>query len=88
MGQRLNAAELREIVIDCILSVAPEAGIERLRPGRPWREQLEIDSFDFQNVLAALEVRTGITVPERDYVKLDTFEAMLAYLTQSQSSEA
>lgn len=76
----LSRDTLRDTVTDAILAVAPEADLEALRPDRPWREPLEIDSFDFLNILVDLEKRLGVSVPERDYHELETLEGLLAYL--------
>lgn len=78
---KLNPDAVRTAVLDCIASVAPEADFDTLRADRPWREQLEIDSFDFQNILAAIEARLGVSVSESDYRKLSgTLDQMLDYL--------
>lgn len=78
---KLSPDAVHTAVLDCIASVAPEADFDTLRADRPWREQLEIDSFDFQNILAAIEARLGVNVPESDYRKLSgTLDQMLDYL--------
>ncbi|MBB3332075.1 acyl carrier protein [Halomonas campaniensis] len=76
----LSRDTLRETVIDAILAVAPEADVDALPPGRPWREALEVDSFDFLNILVDLEKRLGVSVPESDYHELVTLEGLLDYL--------
>ena len=76
----LSRDTLRETVIDAILAVAPEADIDALPPDRSWREALEIDSFDFLNILVDLEKRLGVSVPESDYQELATLEGLLHYL--------
>lgn len=77
---QLSRDTLRETVIDAILAVAPEADIDALPPDRPWREALEIDSFDFLNILVDLEKRLGVSVPESDYHELATLEGLIDYL--------
>ncbi|PRY71780.1 acyl carrier protein [Halomonas ventosae] len=57
-----------------------EEGELALPPGRPWREALEIDSFDFLNILVDLERRLGVSVPESDYHELETLDGLLGYL--------
>ncbi|MCL4184164.1 MAG: acyl carrier protein [Burkholderiaceae bacterium] len=74
--------ELRQAVIDSVRTIAPEADFEALDPRRPMREELDIDSFDFLNVLIELHGRTGVEIPEADYGKVGTLEALLAYLAQ------
>ncbi|WP_280552744.1 acyl carrier protein [Halomonas sp. 25-S5] len=76
----LSRDTLRETVVDCILAVAPEADVDSLPPGRPWREALEIDSFDFLNILVDLEKRLGVSVPESDYHELATLDGLIDYL--------
>ncbi|MFY0989557.1 acyl carrier protein [Halomonas sp. C05BenzN] len=78
----LSRDALRDTVIDCILAVAPEADIDSLRPDRPWREPLEIDSFDFLNILVDLEKRLGVSVPESDYRELATLDGLIDYLAR------
>ncbi len=73
-------AQLRQAVIDSILSVAPEADFPALDPRRALREELDLDSFDFLNVLIELHQRTGIEIPEADYGKIGTLDALLDYL--------
>lgn len=73
-------AELRQAVVDSVQAIAPEADFAALDPKRPMREELDIDSFDFLNVLIELHRRTGVEIPEADYGKVITLEALLAYL--------
>lgn len=77
---RLTPEALRASVFDCIRAVAPEADFDTLRPDKSWREQLEIDSFDYQNVLAALEAKLAIAIPERDYARLERLDRLLEYV--------
>ena len=44
------------------------------------REQLDIDSFDFLNVIVHLHERLGVATPEADYQKLATSTARSTYL--------
>lgn len=77
---RLTPEAIRATVFDCIRAVAPEADFDALRPDKSWREQLEVDSFDFQNVLAALEVKLDIAIPERDYGRLERLDRLFDYV--------
>ncbi|MBI1395976.1 MAG: acyl carrier protein [Betaproteobacteria bacterium] len=76
----LTPDQLRQALVESILDVAPEADMGTVRPDRPLRAQLDIDSFDFLRVLEGLHARTGIDVPEADYGKMETLESSLAYL--------
>lgn len=72
--------ELRTAVLDALGNIAPDADLACLAPDRDLREQLDIDSMDFLNFMIAIHEVTGIEVPERDYGKLATLDAVLDYL--------
>jgi acyl carrier protein len=72
---------VRQALIDSILMVAPEADFAELRPDRPVRDQLDIDSFDFLTILEHLHEKLGVNVPELDYAKMATLEGSVDYLT-------
>lgn len=80
----MEAGELRRAVEATIASVAPDADLAKLRPGEPLREQVELDSMDWLNVLAALHERFGIEIPETDGERLATIDSMVAYLRDRQ----
>ena len=72
--------DIRNTLIDALASVAPEADFEALKPERPLRDQLDIDSFDFLNVILRLHEKLGVDIPEADYSKLATLASALNYL--------
>jgi acyl carrier protein len=74
--------EVRQALIDCILAVAPEADFAEVRPDRPVREQLDIDSFDFLTILEHLHEKLAISVPESDYGKMITLDGSVDYLVR------
>lgn len=73
---------VRDAVVTSVQTVAPEADFTRLDPKRSLREQLDLDSFDFLNVLIELKARLGVEVPEADYGRVNTLDALIAYLAQ------
>lgn len=72
--------EIRRTVVGSILAFAPEADFDALDPRRPFREELDIDSFDFLNLIVALHEKLGVDIPEADYGKVLTLDAMIGYL--------
>ena len=78
----MTSLDLRAAVMEAVRAVAPEADFATLRPDASLREQLDIDSFDFLNVLIELDKRLGIDIPESDYGQVATLDAMLAYLAR------
>lgn len=72
----LSASE----VIAALTEVAPEADPDAIDRETPIRDQLDIDSLDFLDFVAALSERAGIDIPERDYAELATVDSCVAYL--------
>ncbi len=72
--------EIRAAVLEALGRVAPEGDYDRLKPDRPLRDQLDIDSYDFLNVVVDLHDRLGVDIPEADYQKLSTLQATVDYL--------
>ena len=76
----MSPDEIRSTVLDVLGSVAPEGDYARLRADRPLRDQLDIDSYDFLNVIVRLHEQLGVEIPEADYAKLVTLDATVDYL--------
>ena len=76
----MDPADIRRALIDALASVAPEGDYDRLKPDRPLRDQLDIDSYDFLNVVVHLHEQLGVDIPEADYQKLATLDSAVAYL--------
>jgi GNAT superfamily N-acetyltransferase len=84
----VNTEDLRKAVEDVIRTVAPECDPRRLQADRPLRRQLDLDSIDWLNVVAGLCDRLSIDIPERDYARLETVEAIVAYLASGETRAA
>jgi acyl carrier protein len=76
----MTEREIRKTVIEALSAVAPEGDYDTLRGDRPLRDQLDIDSFDFLNVVIRLHDKLGVDVPEVDYPRLATLDGATAYL--------
>ena len=75
----MTVEQIKHTIIEQILEVAPDIEEDEIMPNENIQRSLEIDSFDFLNVLTALKVELGIEVPEADYGKVDTLEHMADY---------
>lgn len=72
--------EIRAQVLAALAAVVPELEPRELRPDRPFRDELDIDSMDFLNFTIGLHKALGIEIPEQDYRKLDTLNACVDYV--------
>ncbi len=67
---------------DVLATMAPDTDAHALARDRPLREQVDLDSFDFVNVVMALQERLGVDIPEADHGKLGTLDDIVAYFTE------
>ena len=78
--EAMTAAQLRDVVVDALRSVAPEADAASLGDAARLRDAFDLDSMDFLNVVIALHTALGVDIPEADYAKLQTLGGAVAYL--------
>jgi acyl carrier protein len=76
----MSEAEIREAVLRVLGEIAPEADLTRLKPQARLRDELDIDSMDFLNLMIGLHNELHVEIPERDYAKLATLAGCVDYL--------
>jgi acyl carrier protein len=75
----MTPAEIRQVVLHALRSVAPEMDPAAIQPDAALRSQLDIDSMDALNFFIRLHDRLGVDIPEADYRKLNTLNECVAY---------
>ena len=73
--------ECRKLVIDIISDIAPDEDLTTVKPEVRLRDQLQLDSMDFLDIVMELRKRHGIEVPEADYMQLASLDSCADYLT-------
>jgi acyl carrier protein len=76
----MTPAEIREEVLDILSDIAPDEDLSKLDDNVRFREQLELDSMDFLDIVMELRKRHRVQVPEDDYVNLASMATTVAYL--------
>jgi acyl carrier protein len=76
----MSEEQILAVLIVILEDVAPEADFDEIEPDEDIREALDIDSFDFLNVLIALNDETGVEIPEADYGKLVSLDDIVKYV--------
>jgi acyl carrier protein len=71
----------KQIVIDIISDIAPDEDLSSLKSDVRLRDQLQLDSMDFLDIVMELRKRHGIEVPEADYMQLASLDSCAEYLT-------
>ena len=72
--------EIRELVREIIAEIASDEDISNLQADTPLREQLDLDSMDFLDIVMELRKRYAIDVPEADYPRLESLDSCADYL--------
>jgi acyl carrier protein len=78
----MDRSLIRQGVLDALLAIAPEVDAAALRDTQPLREQVDLDSMDWLNVLLGLHQRFAVDIPESDYARLGTLAQIVDYLAQ------
>ena len=76
----MTRSDIEAAIVAAIRSVAPEIEASSIRSGISFRDELDLDSMDFLNVVLALHERLGVEIPEVDYPQLYTFDSAVTYL--------
>ena len=73
--------QVKQIVIDIINEIAPDEDTSGLKSEVNLREQMDLDSMDFLDIVMELRKQHGIEVPEADYPRLASLDSCAEYLT-------
>lgn len=76
----MNHEEIVTAVKDIIATIAPDEDLAQLDLHKRLREQIELDSMDFLDIVMELRKRYGVQVPEEDYMRLATLAGCVEYL--------
>lgn len=66
---------------DIIATIAPDEELDGLTLDEPLRDQIELDSMDFLDIVMELRKRYGVNVPEEDYKHLASLQGCVDYLS-------
>jgi acyl carrier protein len=72
--------EIKEEVLDILADIAPDEDLSQLRDEVSFREQMELDSMDFLDIVMELRKRHRIQIPEDDYLNLRSMDSTVTYL--------
>jgi acyl carrier protein len=77
----MEQTEVRQKVLDIIADVALDEDLSSLDDSVALRDQLDLDSMDFLDIVMELKKRHKIEVPQADYPELATMDSCVSYLT-------
>ena len=66
----MTREEVKSSIVEIINEILPDGDCSTVDPALKLRDQLELDSMDFLDIVMELRKKYGIEVPEEDYPKL------------------
>lgn len=76
----MTSEEIRDLVLEIIEEIDDEADFDDLDHDEPLRDQLDLDSMDFLDIVMELRKRHQLQIPEEDYPNLATLNSCVTYL--------
>jgi len=76
----MTGDDIRKAVIDILSDIAPDEDLGELKEEVPFRDQLELDSMDFLDIVMELRKRYRVQIPEEDYPQLASMKSTVEYL--------
>ena len=80
--------DVQQLILDIIHEIAPDEDLSDVKPDVRLRDQLDLDSMDFLDIVMELRKRHGIEVPEEDYMELSTLDGCVTYLKPKLEAKA
>ncbi|MBN8624064.1 MAG: acyl carrier protein [Planctomycetes bacterium] len=72
--------DIKETILDILSDIAPDDDLSALRDDVPFREQMQLDSMDFLDIVMELRKRYRVQIPEEDYLHLRSMQSTVEYL--------
>ena len=76
----MTPVEIREEILDILSDIAPDEDLSELQDDVAFRDQVELDSMDFLDIVMELRKRYRVQVPDDDYPQLASMRSTVTYL--------
>ena len=76
----MEATAVGPAILDIIGTIAPDEDLSNVKPDVRLRDQIDLDSMDFLDIVMELRKRYSVEVPEEDYPKLASLDSCQEYL--------
>ena len=76
----MTKEEIRRAVVNILEDIAPDEDLSSIKDDVTLREQMDLDSMDFLDIVMELRKRFNIEVPESDYQELVSMDSCIQYL--------
>lgn len=82
----MSDADTLAVIRDELARLAPEIDFGSLDPDIDLREQADLDSMDFLNLVTALHHRLGVEIPDTDASRVATINGAVAYVARKRGA--
>jgi acyl carrier protein len=76
----MTSSDIKDAVREILEEIAPDADLSNLKEDVSFRDQLELDSMDFLDIVMSLRKKYRVQIPEEDYPQLASMASTVAYL--------
>jgi len=77
----MQPAEVKKVILDIIADIAMDEDLSTIKDNVSLRDQIDLDSMDFLDIVVELKKRHKIIVPSEDYPRLATIDSCVEYLS-------
>ncbi len=77
---KMTKDDIKKIVLEIIEEIAPDEDFSDVKADVRLRDQLDLDSMDFLDIVMELRKQHGIEVPEEEYQELASLDSSAEYL--------
>ncbi len=72
--------QVRQAILNIISDIAPDEDLGAIKDEEKLRDQFDLDSMDFLDIVMELRKRFNLEVPEKDYQELVSMASSVEYL--------
>ena len=76
----MNRDEIKNAIIEIIEDILPDEDFTSLDGSKLLRDQLDLDSMDFLDIVMELRKQYKVEVPESEYKELESLDSCVNYL--------
>ncbi len=76
----MTREQIKDVILEIIADIDEEADFDNLDADAPLRDQLELDSMDFLDIVMELRKRYKLQIPEEEYPELASLTSCINYL--------
>ena len=77
----MTPEDVRKAILSILSDIAPDEDFASVKDEEKLRDQFDLDSMDFLDIVMELRKRFNVEVPEQDYEHLISMKSCVEYLT-------